>query len=148
MSLIRAGVTLRAFAKELTDILIGSIYSSRRISPGWMGRILFLTMTISLFSMIIHDLDIPSICIFPSKANPPTIIDSDAPLSRSIALKFLKLVAGGRVQKAKRCGSIQLCQLAFCLTLKNLPSLWAMPGVEGLRVFITKRFYHLLMLYR
>jgi hypothetical protein len=58
-----------------------------------MGLILFLIMTIP-FLVIIHDLDIPGIRIFPSKADSPTIVDSDTPLSRSIALEFLKTVAG------------------------------------------------------
>ena len=58
-----------------------------------MGLILFLTMSIP-FLVIIHDLDIPGIRIFPSKTDPPTIIDSDAPLSGPIALEFFKPVAG------------------------------------------------------
>jgi hypothetical protein len=112
-----------------------------------MGRILFLTMSI-LLSMIIHDLDIAGIRFFPPKADPPTIIDPDAPLLCPITLEFFKPVAGWCAQKVEARGSIQLRQFAFCLAPKSLPSSWAAPRIQGLRVPITERIYHCYILYR
>ena len=56
--------------------------------------------------MIIHDLDIAGIRFFPPEADPPTIIDPDAPLFRPIALEFFKPVAGWSAQKVEAGGSI------------------------------------------
>jgi hypothetical protein len=70
-----------------------------------MGLILFLTMIIS-FPVIIHDLDIPGIRIFPPKAGPPTIVNSDALLSLPVPLhqQAEKVIDSGLIAAA---GSFQ-----------------------------------------
>src|SRR5258708_2498923 len=63
---------------------------SFRISPGCTGGS-FLGM---VFSMIIDNLNVVGVSLFPSKADPVLIVDPDAVLARAVALERLQAVSG------------------------------------------------------
>ena len=81
ISLIRRGGTPSS-GQSVWLSFRGFRNSSPKISPGCTGAKL-LHKRIS--SMIINDLDLMGIRLLPDKANPPSIINSDAVLSLSIA---------------------------------------------------------------
>src|SRR3546814_14508882 len=79
----------------LTLIPRGARYSSRRISPGWIGRMPFLDIRNSI-SVVIDDLDVPRPIFIPDKADAPLIINADAVLPGSISLECFQSVAWRR----------------------------------------------------
>ncbi len=62
--------------------------------------------------MIIHDLDIGHIAIFPSEANSPLIVDTNAVLPLPVAFERFKLIAGRLPEILKGSGAMQIEQLA------------------------------------
>jgi len=60
--------------------------------------------------MVVRDLNIERIAIFPSKANAILVIDPYAKLSRAVAFQRLQPVGGGRCKVAKLLGVIDLHQ--------------------------------------
>jgi hypothetical protein len=62
--------------------------------------------------VIVHDFNIPRIVIGPPEANPPLVIDPDAHLADTIALKDLQSIPGWISQILQRRRGIQLAQLA------------------------------------
>ena len=52
------------------------------------------------------------IAILPGEAEPPLVVDSDAPLAGAIPAQLLEAIAGGHAQVVGPSGSIQHPQLA------------------------------------
>ena len=77
--------------------------SSMRISPGWIGTIL---------SVVVNDLNLLRSGVTPSKTDPPPVIDPDAVLTRSIALKTLKPIPRGNAQLLEARRRVEHTQLA------------------------------------
>jgi hypothetical protein len=63
-------------------------------------------------SMIIGDFDLMGMILFPGKADPPLVIDSDAPLAFSIPAKFLQAVPPRDPQERQGRGAVNQGQFA------------------------------------
>jgi hypothetical protein len=70
--------------------------------------------------MIIHDFDIVHIAVFPSEANPPLIVDTNAVLPLPVAFQRFELIAGRLPEVLKGSGAMQIEQLAPRLPFKGL----------------------------
>jgi len=44
--------------------------------------------------MIVHDLDVVGLTVFPPEADPPLVVDANAVLTRAISVKLLQTIAG------------------------------------------------------
>ncbi len=66
--------------------------------------------------MTIHNLNIPCVAILPPEADTPLIVDPDAVLSLSVALEGLKAVTRRLRQILQSPGTVEIEQLAPCLT--------------------------------
>ena len=95
ISLIRRGGTPIATATRCWVIPSGSMYSSRRISPGWIGSIVGAVISSPLLSVVVHDLDIFWARCRPAEADSPLVVDADAVGVRSVALSFSSRLPGG-----------------------------------------------------
>jgi hypothetical protein len=82
MSLILGAGTCNAIAKALALIPSGTRNSSRRISPGWIGRILLVAML--YLSVVINDFNIHWASVRPAEAHAPLVVDADAVLARPV----------------------------------------------------------------
>ena len=90
---MRGAGTCNAIAKACGVSPKGMRNSSRRISPGWIGRIPFTMGIMGLSkSMVINDFNLEGIAIFEVKADPPLIIDAYAVTASTIALQPLQTV--------------------------------------------------------
>src|ERR1700683_2259586 len=90
ISLIRRGGTPMARASAVCDNAIGFRNSSSRISPGCgLGK---------SSAVVIDDLDIVSASFGPVEADAPLVIDTNAPLSDTIAPQSFEAVAGWHAQ--------------------------------------------------
>jgi hypothetical protein len=73
MSFTRVAGTCSLLASALTLKSRGARQSSRRMSPGWIGRIPFLGVSHSIaFSVVVDDLDMRRPVVGPDEANAPT----------------------------------------------------------------------------
>lgn len=57
--------------------------SSERISPGWIFGSLFILRSLSV--MIVRDLDADRVPVAPREANPPLVVDRNAPLALAVS---------------------------------------------------------------
>lgn len=80
--------------------------------------------------MIIDNLDIVGVSTFPAKADPPLIIDPDAPLAIAVTGKLFQPVARWDTQKVESGGAAKLFQLALGNSLHILRQLWRKPAVK------------------
>jgi len=87
--------------------------------------------------MVIGNLDIMGVAVFPKEADSPLIIDPDAPLARAIAGKQLQLVARRDAKKVERGGAVKLFQFALCQTLHILRQLCRKAAIEQFLCFFT-----------
>ena len=85
--------------------------------------------------MVIGDLDIVGIAKFPAEADPPLVVDPDAPLAGTIAGKLFEPVAGGHAQEVESRGAVELLQPALGDALHVLRELCGKPPVEKLFSF-------------
>ena len=72
--------------------------------------------------MIINNFDIFCTYIRPTKADPPLIIDTNAVLTRTIALERFKMIARRHPQIIKSTSDFKLPELASC-SLGNIHEL-------------------------
>jgi hypothetical protein len=63
--------------------------------------------------MVIGNLDIVGVAVFPSETYPPLVIDPDAPLAITRPAKLLQPVARRDAQEVKGGGTAQLFQFAL-----------------------------------
>ena len=80
--------------------------------------------------MIIHDFHFVGIPLAPDKTDAPLVVDADAVLSSSAAVKRFQVIAWWRPQIPKLRGNVQLSQLTLCHSLECAESLDGLPGVE------------------
>ena len=62
--------------------------------------------------MVVGDLDVLRLFIFPVETDAPLVIDADAVLTLPISFQLLKLIAGRREQVAEILGIVQVDQFA------------------------------------
>jgi len=62
--------------------------------------------------VVINNLDTVRSCILPTEADAPSIVDSNAVLTRTIASKHLKTVAGWNHQIIKPISDFELSELS------------------------------------
>lgn len=79
-------------ASLLMLIASGFMNSSRRISPGWTGSSRFAWKP-SDASVVVDDLDLECVTALPAKAEPPSVVDSNAVLPSAIAFRSLEPIA-------------------------------------------------------
>lgn len=82
--------------------------------------------------MVVGDLDIVGIAIFPAEADSPMVIDPDAPLTGAIAGKLLQPIAGRDAKKVEGGSGAELFQLALGDALHILGKFRRKPAVEKL----------------
>jgi len=70
--------------------------------------------------MVIGDLDIVGVAVFPKEAYPPLIVDPDAPLACSVAGKLLQPIARWDTQEVESGCAAQLLKFALRNTLNVL----------------------------
>src|SRR5690349_12605153 len=58
-------------------------------------------------SVIVNDLDVIGVPVFPSKTNAPLIVDADAVLAGAIARQLLRSIPGESMQVVQGCRGIQ-----------------------------------------
>jgi hypothetical protein len=98
---------------------------------------------VHLLLLIIHNFDIVRVAVLPSKANSPSIIDTDAILSLPIPFQRFQLIAGRLPQILKGFGAIQVEKFASCLPFEGLKTAnWAIIKESG-GVAASERFDHL-----
>jgi hypothetical protein len=87
--------------------------------------------------VIVGDLHIEGITVFPSEADPPLVVDPDAVLSFPIAGKLLQTIPGRNSQVAQRISRVEheeLPQGRAVNTLRKAPRALAIEDSLGLRV--------------
>jgi hypothetical protein len=70
--------------------------------------------------MIIHNVNIVYIAVFPSETNPPLIVDTNAVLPLPVAFQRFKLIAGWLPEVLKGSGAMQIKQLPPRLPFQGL----------------------------
>ena len=88
--------------------------------------------------MIVDNLDIPGIRVLPYKADPPLIIDADAPLSGAVPGELLEPVSGRRAQEIKAGRRIQQRKFTFRLAANRAPTLRTAAGKKCAGALIPK----------
>jgi hypothetical protein len=61
--------------------------------------------------VIINDLDLESVASFPSKTDPPLVIDANTVLARAIAFELLQAIAGRDAEVFELLGSVDNAEL-------------------------------------
>jgi hypothetical protein len=93
--------------------------------------------------MVIGNFNIMGMAVSPMKADPPSVIDPDAPLAFSIAGKLLQPVPRRNLQKCQCRCAMDLCQFAQGHPLYFL---WKAGGKSAIKdllcLFATKRLDH------
>jgi len=92
--------------------------------------------------MIVDDLHVPGIAVFEPKAQPPLVVDSNAPRVAAMATQLLQPIAGRRPEKSDRRSAVQHDQLSLRLRPKWPKALRAGSGEEPLGIRTSKRFDH------
>jgi hypothetical protein len=92
--------------------------------------------------MIVYDLDVPDVAIFPTKACAPLIIDANAESSGAIAFERLQAIPGGRFQEIQRGRVVQESQLSLDNGLNGTKTSRTLALEQGLRVFASERLDH------
>lgn len=64
--------------------------------------------------MVINQFDVEGITVSPNEANSPLIVDSNAVLSRTIAIQGFKAAAGRNGQRFEPGGSVDLKDFSEC----------------------------------
>lgn len=82
--------------------------------------------------MVIGNLDIVDVAVFPSEAYPPLIVDPNAPLAIAVPRKLLQPVARGDAQKVKSSSAIELFQFALGNALNVMRQLCRKSAVKQL----------------
>jgi hypothetical protein len=93
--------------------------------------------------MIVNDLHGIGVSISPREANPPLIVDPDAPLPRSISRKLLETVRWRQSQVIERGGGVKHAKFSES---NSLDVGWQLPGAlqveDFLRLRISPGAYH------
>jgi hypothetical protein len=93
--------------------------------------------------MVIGNFNIIGMAVLPMKADPPSVIDPDAPLAFSIAGKLLQSVPRRDSQKGQCRCAVDLCQLAQGHPLYFLRKAGGKSAMEEfLCLFAAKRLDH------
>jgi len=93
--------------------------------------------------MIIHDFNIGHIASFPSEADSPLIVDTNAVLPLPVAFQRFKLIAGRLSEILKGSGTIQIEEFAPRLPFKGLKTGNTMIIKQSGGVTTAKRFDHM-----
>ncbi len=82
--------------------------------------------------MIIGDLDLIGIAGVPTEADPPLVVDPDAPLAGAVPGKWLEPVAGRDAEEFEGRGAMQLFELSLGNALKIMRQLSGKLATEKL----------------
>ena len=107
-----------------------------RISPGWIGSIIFFVIIPSL--MIVGDLHFKGITALPAKTDPPLIVDPDTVLALPIPRQLFEAVPRWYPQIGQRVSSVNHEELLQCWAvyiLRELSRAFAIEDLFSLRVF-------------
>ncbi len=92
--------------------------------------------------MVVRDLDVERVAVFPAKTHPVLIVDADAVLSQSISFQCLETVCWWRREIAKFGGAVDLDQPPERNAFDALQSRHSVLPEEFLGVLIAKRPDH------
>ena len=70
--------------------------------------------------MVVHDLYVVGVAVLPSEAYPPLVINSDTVLAQSVALQCFQLIPWRQHEILKCPCTMEVEELAPCLTLECL----------------------------
>lgn len=110
--------------------------------PGMYGRhIAFHDCTSQ--SVVVHDLDIIGVPVFPPEADAPLVVNLNAPMTFSVSDQFLKHIRRWDTQKLKGRGPVDLGKLSKGGALNRLrkPPRES-PSENFLRFCVLERLYH------
>src|ERR1017187_3385153 len=110
MSLIRVTGTWSSIAKRFALSFRGFMKSSRMVSPGWMGGSFADFLAIGFLSVVVHDLYLIGVAVFPLEANSPAVVDADAVLPEPVPGQRFKMVSRNRPQIRERWGGVEVVQ--------------------------------------
>ncbi len=93
--------------------------------------------------MIVDDFGIENFAVLPHEAHAPLLVNADAVLPITVALKCLELIAGRHGQVAKSRGRVEVLEF-FARTLLNLSvdPLHELAAKNSLRPLVLKRTDH------
>src|SRR5690606_5677369 len=104
---MRGAGTARALASALALMPSGTRKSSRRTSPGWIGRMPFLYISCRS-SVVVHDRHLLGTARSPAKADPGRVVDADGVLPLPFAPQRSQPIARGRSKECQGVCGIQL----------------------------------------
>src|SRR5579884_2208144 len=110
--LMRFAGTPIASARALALMSIGRRYSSRRISPGWMGRMALRGMGAFLL-VIVDDFDVLGSARRPAEADAELVVDTDGVLAGAVGDQGFEPVVGGRAQVVESGRGVEHDELAL-----------------------------------
>src|SRR4051812_21007303 len=94
ISAIRGTGTRNARASAFILRSRGSMKSSRRTSPGWIGGSLLERRAAGRFLVVVDDFNIVCVSFPPDKTDAPLIVDADAVLPPTFATQGLEAITG------------------------------------------------------
>jgi hypothetical protein len=115
------------------------IFSYRFARMRKRNSLAFLSAHGLSFLVVVSDLNVKRVTLFPSKTDPILIVDSDAVLSGTITLQHLEAVRRRRCEVSKLLRAIDLYQSPERYGSDRLKSLHAALVENRLRIFIVKR---------
>jgi hypothetical protein len=94
-------------------------------------------------SVIIYDLDIERVAVFPPETNPPLVVDANTMLARAVALEFLQTVAGWHPEVDQLFGGVDEPELAQdgAVELRRESADWFTPE-QPLGILISEALDH------
>jgi len=98
--------------------------------------------------VIVNDLDVDCVAVAEPEADPPTVVDSDAPLAGTVASKHLEPITGWDAEILDTPGAVQHRQLSHRSFLDPAEAPDPLPREQCRRVFATEGPNHRPMLSR
>src|SRR5215467_12000361 len=126
MPVIRLGGTPRSRATRLALSLRGFKNSSRSISPGETG-FSFLFDTLPLRLVVICDLNLVGMSVFPAETDSKLIVDPNTVLTGASGAQRLESIAWGTRQVPQCSGDLKLFQLAQSYSFEGPKVVHAFP---------------------
>jgi len=115
--------------------------SSSRTSPGWIGGC--ARRAVVRFLVVVADLDVIRVSVFPAEANSPLIVDSDAVLARAVSRESFQSIPRWHPKVVQPFNGVQEQQLSVRPSLHVRSELTSTLPLEHLsRLSVPKRPNH------
>src|SRR5688572_535253 len=117
ISFIRGYEMWRRSAASFWVMLRGLRKSSRKTSPGWVGRRYLGRRMVTFPLVVVDDLDLVGALLSPPEADPVLVVDANRMLCLSVATELLEAESRKR-ERSERNRRIQLVQLPTCILVE------------------------------